>query len=139
MIGYGLSDTEVRAIDRRSDGLLALAVYSLEADLVGTGATDVIAILTYDVGTDTYPWFKVVSGADTSLSRGPFVHFSGDGSRILLTYYDTSGFYSFVYFDVSTGAQLTSSGFKKDLCCGIITAKDSITVNNLGTKIYYII
>jgi hypothetical protein len=97
-------------------------------------------VMTYNVGTDTYPWVKVISDVDSTTGKGPYVHFSGDGNRLLFTYYaKAAGVWSFIFFDPATGNMMGGGGFKKDLASGEITSKDCITMNKLGTKVYYIL
>jgi len=90
MIGYGLKDSEVRSIDRRSSQTerLALAMVSTEEKFIGASpaSTDVAAYLTYDPDTDTYPWFKIISDVNVAASAGLFVYFTPDGNRILAVY-----------------------------------------------------
>ena len=63
MIGYGLVDTSVESIDRRSDDVLVLGVKTTENDLVGAlgNAAETASVLRYDPNSDHYPWYKMVN------------------------------------------------------------------------------
>ena len=107
MIGYGLADTEVTSIDRRaSDEVLAMAVITTEADLIGAlGSNDVTSVLTYDPISDAYVWYKTVS--DVVTTRMSIVYFSPDGNRVLLFFYFIDGganYPSMMFFNAYTGA-----------------------------------
>ena len=137
MIGYGLADTEVVSIDRRSqDGILVLAMWTTEADLIGSlGSTDVASVLTYNPSSDAYLWYKTVSNVDTS--RVSHVYFTADGNRVLFFHYQVSQL-AVLFFDADTGANLGSTGFKKDVCCGSVYGKDTLTMNSDGSKVFMI-
>ena len=140
-IGYGILDTEIRAIAKHpTNDVLALVVYTLEPNFVGNAPANPMTLMYYNVGTDSYLWVKVVSDVDETTGRGPYVHFSGDGNRLLFSYYSKPvGFWSFIFFDPTNGAIIGANGMRKNLAAGDITSKDCITLNSQGTRVYYIL
>ena len=141
MIGYGLADTSVESIDRRSDDVLVFGVKTTENDLVGNLGTpsEAGSVMTYDPASDTYLWYKVVEPVDFSYRF--MVFFSPDGNRVLLHYQDGSATDvnpALLFLNAADGAQLGTQGMRKVYGSGQVYARDSLTMNNDGSKVYWL-
>lgn len=149
MIGYGLADSEVISIDRRaSDELLAFALKTGEADLIGNlGTTDALAVVSYSPTTDTYLWFKTVSNVNLSslnpswsaYEANAHVYFTKDGARVLLSFYSsTVNTVALMFFDANTGGMIGTTAMYQVTPWGINYGRDFLTMNSNGSEVYYV-